>query len=123
MSECRHFWSVPIKDGEQECLFCGAKKPSGEWGGLEPLKTLPEEDFVISEDDMAICLGSGELKPCPFCGGHAICCGTRNQNTEIIGYSVMCTNQTKCMAMVHANDYVAEKARARAVERWNRRVS
>lgn len=59
------------------------------------------------------------LKPCPFCGGHAVLRrGNKNKN----GYYVTCT---KCGARSQFHDlkYTNRKDNARyAVNDWNRRV-
>lgn len=85
-------------------------------------KFTPPENFVISEADRNVCLGLGELKPCPHCGMRAISAGRKNPDTGLTVYQVMCTGILECCATTHYCDRDPAKARAKAVEFWNRRV-
>lgn len=82
----------------------------------------PEADFTISDPDINVALGSGELNNCPFCGSWAIASGRVNRETGIVVYTVLCTGRD-CAASVHANSRSEEEAREKAVARWNRRSS
>jgi len=79
-------------------------------------------NYVISKADRAVCLGSGELKPCPFCGGSAITVGEQNERTKNYVYRVICTGLHDCGATIYCCEKDAEKARATVVENWNKRV-
>jgi len=79
------------------------------------------DDFVISDADRAVIMGSGELKPCPFCGQKPIVGGRVNPKTKLVVYEVMCISNT-CQAMTFCCERTASEARRQAVERWNRRV-
>lgn len=82
----------------------------------------PGIEIVISRDDIKQCLGSGELKPCPFCGCNAIGTGEKNRTTGNTVYTVICIALHKCGATVHACQRDAAQARREAIEHWNKRV-
>jgi len=82
----------------------------------------PASQYVVSAADRAQCLGSGELKPCPFCGAQAISCGGVNQETGNTVYNVFCTEGGRtCGASVFACRKDVGEARAAAIAAWNRR--
>lgn len=85
-----------------------------------PLANLPSGNHIISDADRAICLGSDELKPCPFCGCNAISAGTKNEQTGNALYQVICT--AHCGATVHVCQKDPEQARREAVAAWNLRI-
>ena len=82
------------------------------------LTTIPDKDIVICDEDL-VAQVSGELKPCPFCGGKAYSSGLINRSSGITVYSVSCR---KCMGQTFYSAYDADKARSGAVDRWNKRV-
>ena len=92
----------------------------------EPLKTLPSPDIILTDADINLCLGSGELKPCPFCGSRALSSGERTPNGRAIRWKIFCNSSDglvpNCMASVTATYPEQENARRVAVERWNRRT-
>lgn len=92
----------------------------------DALKVLPAADIILTDADTNLCLGSGELKPCPFCGYHAMSSGEKTPNGRAIRWSIMCMGSVglvpNCMASVTGTDQDQAKARAMAVERWNRRA-
>lgn len=87
----------------------------------DKIKTLPIDDFVITNEDHNQALGSNELKPCPHCGRWAFSVGTINKDTGNTVYHVNCTGRD-CMAQSFYCSKDPAEARLKAIERWNRRV-
>ena len=89
-------------------------------------KLRSAEDFIISKDDQNLCLGSGELLPCPFCGSLPISLGERTPSERAVCYKVLCTGLAglvpNCTASTWGTDPDEAKAREMAVSRWNRRA-
>ena len=85
-------------------------------------KTILDDEFIISQEDINICRGSGELKDCPFCGRHAIICGQRNHDNGNVVYTVSCSGSWRCMASMWCCCATAKEARNGAIEQWNRRI-
>lgn len=92
----------------------------------DTLKTLPAEDIILTQEDINLCLGSQELKPCPFCGHYAMSTGEKTANGRAIRWKISCLGSEglvpNCMASVTATYPEQDKARRVAVERWNRRA-
>lgn len=91
----------------------------------EQLK-LSTVEPILTDKDYALFMGSGELKPCPFCGHlWPISGGERTPNGRAICWKVQCTHSRRlvpdCCASVWHTDPDKEKARAGAVAKWNRR--
>jgi Lar family restriction alleviation protein len=82
---------------------------------------LPTHDYIINNADIAHALGSTELKPCPFCGRWAFSIGKTNKVTGNTVYSVNCSG-TDCMVNTFSSSKDPAEARAKAIERWNRRT-
>lgn len=83
-------------------------------------------DLIITQADIDLCLGSGELLRCPFCGERAMSTGRRTDNQRAICWTVRCEGKgaiPDCTASVWATHPVQDTAREKAVARWNRRVS
>ena len=83
-------------------------------------------DLIITQADIDLCLGSGELLRCPFCGERAMSTGRRTENQRAICWTVRCEGKgaiPDCTASVWATHPVQDAAREKAVARWNRRVS
>jgi hypothetical protein len=79
---------------------------------------------IITQADIDLCKGSGELMRCPFCGSHVVSYGTKiNRGTR---WQVECdktvSSKNKCTASIYATDEDHKVARAKAVEMWNRRA-
>ncbi len=89
-----------------------------------PLRT--PDDIILTQEDLNLCLGSGELKPCPFCGDHAMSSGEVTANKRAIRWVIQCMGSEgltpNCFGSVSATYPDQAKARRVAVERWNRRV-
>lgn len=98
--------------------------------GAEILSKLAPDPFmkdetttvIVTAADRAVCLGSGELKPCPCCGSSAIAAGEFNRNTGNTVYKIICTGLHECGLNLVVCDKDREKARKHAVERWNERA-
>lgn len=86
----------------------------------------PGDALILTQADYNLCLGSGELRPCPFCGHFAISSGERTTNGRAIRWTIRCTGSEglipNCFASVLAVDPDQATARRVAVERWNRRA-
>jgi hypothetical protein len=86
---------------------------------------LPVVDLITTKADIDLCLGSGELLPCPFCGHWAMSAGEKTKSGRGVLWTISCTNTTHlfpdCCASVWAVDEDQAKARSKAVARWNRR--
>lgn len=83
------------------------------------------DNFIITKADEAVCLGSGEIKDCPFCGSHAISVGELNPKSGLTGYKVICTNVLggdRCAASMNVCQKDPEQARREVIAQWNRRV-
>ena len=87
------------------------------------------EKMILTPADLNLCLGSNELKPCPFCGSNAMSGGERTENGRAIRWKIQCMGHDSkcvlipnCFASVIGVDPDQETARKVAVERWNRRV-
>lgn len=82
-------------------------------------------DIIITQPDVNLCLGSGELLPCPFCGHWAMSHGEKTKNGKANCWKITCTRLTRswpsCTASVWETDPDQDKARAGAVAKWNRR--
>lgn len=82
-------------------------------------------DMIITDADVNLCLGSGELLPCPFCGAWAMSAGELTPNGRATCWKVTCTGSKglvpDCCASVWATHPDQSTARRVAVERWNRR--
>ena len=82
-------------------------------------------DIITTKADIDLCLGSGELLPCPFCGHWAMSAGQKTPNGKAVCWKISCTHTRglipDCCASVWATDADPAKARRDAVERWNRR--
>lgn len=96
----------------------------------EPFTLTKKEDIILTPADLNLCLGSGELKLCPFCGSRPMSSGEAIEGRagKAIRWKVQCTGSDptcvlipNCFASVLAVDPDQEKARRTAVERWNRR--
>lgn len=88
------------------------------------LPTRAGEEMIIGDADVNLCLGSGELLRCPFCGHWAMSHGERTPNGRAICWKISCTRisgKQKCTANVWWTDPDQDKARAGAVAMWNRR--
>lgn len=85
--------------------------------------------MILTQEDINLCLGSGELLPCPFCGDPSpMSSGERTENGKAIRWKIQCTRGAPdcilwpdCTASVIGVDPDQDKARADAVRRWNRR--
>ena len=86
---------------------------------------LPVVDLITTKADIDLCLGSGELLPCPFCGHWAMSAGEKTPNGRAVCWKISCTHTRgaipDCCASVWATDADPDKARRDAVARWNRR--
>jgi len=86
---------------------------------------LPSVDIITTKADIDLCLGSGELLPCPFCGHWAMSAGEKTKSGRGVLWTISCTHTTHlmpdCCASVWAVDDDQAKAREKAVARWNRR--
>jgi transcription elongation factor Elf1 len=72
---------------------------------------------IITQADIDLFKGSGELMRCPFCNSHAISYGVIiKRGTR---WEVHCK---KCTASVFSSSVDQEKARSKAVALWNRRA-
>lgn len=82
-------------------------------------------EMIITDADVNLCLGSGELLPCPFCGAWAMSAGELTPNGRATCWKVSCTGSKglvpDCCASVWATHPDQSTARRIAVERWNRR--
>lgn len=96
-----------------------------------PAKLRSPADIIVTDDDIALELGSGELKACPFCGCRPISTGEEitGRAGKAVRWKIQCTKTAPgsslipdCFASVLAVDPDQTKARTTAVERWNRRV-
>lgn len=87
------------------------------------MKLTPEGSFVITGADRATCLGSDELKDCPFCGERPISCGRVNEESGNYVHDVLCPNED-CQAHVFScqNGDKQKEAREVAIAKWNRRA-
>lgn len=85
----------------------------------------PPSEIIITKADQNICLGSGELQLCPFCGGMPMSSGKKTPNGKAFSWTILCTRMKgswpECAASVWGTDTDPDKARAMAVARWNRR--
>jgi len=98
-------------------------------GSMSPASSgsalLPVVDLITTKADIDLCLGSGELLPCPFCGHWAMSAGEKTKSGRGVLWTISCTHTTHlypdCCASVWAVDEDQTKARAKAVARWNRR--
>lgn len=87
------------------------------------MATIPTgSEAIIQKADSDICLGSGELKACPFCGCWAISVGSKNEQSGYFGYKVICTGLHHCGATIHSCSETLDDARKTAVENWNKRA-
>lgn len=79
------------------------------------------ENYVQSKADRAVCLGSGELRPCPFCGKDPITGGKVNEETGNYVHDVICPG---CMVHMHCcmKGNQRDEARAEVIRKWNARV-
>lgn len=90
---------------------------------------LPIGDpIILTRADYDLCLGSGELKPCPFCGDrHPMSFGEKTPNGKAVCWKVQCTRMERsapdCCASVWHTDRDQATARLEAVKKWNRRPS
>jgi hypothetical protein len=86
---------------------------------------LPVVDLITTKADIDLCLGSGELLPCPFCGHWAMSAGEKTPNGKAVCWKISCSHSRglipDCCASVWATDADPAKARRDAVARWNRR--
>lgn len=84
----------------------------------------PIESIIIEADIKNAGYDTGELKPCPFCGNKTIIThGGRNTETNIVVYTVTCTNHWVCGASIVTNDRdTPENVRQKAVNNWNKRI-
>ncbi len=90
----------------------------------EPLPMGPP--IILGRADLDLCLGSGELLPCPYCGDkHPMSHGEKTPNGKAICWRIQCTRLDRsvpdCTASVWCTDKDQSAARAGAVARWNRR--
>ena len=89
------------------------------------VESLPIVDLITTKADIDLCLGSGELLRCPFCGHWAMSAGEKTKSGRGVLWTISCTHTTHlmpdCCASVWAVDEDQAKARAKAVARWNRR--
>lgn len=89
------------------------------------LATRSASEMIITDADVNLCLGSGELLPCPFCGAWAMSAGELTPNGRATCWKVSCTGSKglvpDCCASVWATHRDQSTARRTAVERWNRR--
>ena len=98
-------------------------------GSMSPASSgsalLPVVDLITTKADIDLCLGSGELLPCPFCGHWAMSAGEKTPNGKAVCWKISCTRSRRlvpdCCASVWATDVDPAKARRDAVARWNRR--
>lgn len=88
---------------------------------MKKLKLTPAKDFVISKADRDICLGSAEVKPCPFCGGEALSSGIVNQDSGNYVHHVLCRGCNAHIACCMEGTK-QDEARKEAIRRWNHRV-
>lgn len=92
-----------------------------------PGSALPVGDpIILTRADYDLCLGSGELKPCPFCGDrHPMSFGEKTPNGKAVCWKVQCTRMVRsapdCCASVWHTDRDQATARVEAVKKWNRR--
>ena len=117
-------WEMAVQDGtEQELL----RRPMP---FIPPppsvaVESLPVVDQITTKADIDLCLGSGELLPCPFCGHWAMSAGEKKPNGKGVCWKISCTRSRRlvpdCCASVWATDTDPAKARRDAVARWNRR--
>ena len=89
----------------------------------ESLPIGPEP--ILTESDLAVHLGSGELLPCPFCGfKYPLSGGEKTANGRAFRWQVQCgriETVPTCCASVWDTDTDQATARANAVRKWNRR--
>lgn len=96
--------------------------------GSAPLRFRQPDDMILTEKDIKLCLGSGELLRCPFCGESAMSIGENIEGRagKAVRWTIQCTGMKglmpSCFASVLAVDPDQETARLTAVSRWNRRV-
>lgn len=86
------------------------------------MKLTPVKNFVITPADRAVCLGSGEIKDCPFCGTSAHSAGRKNEESGNTVYTVMCGDTLGCGAHINVCQKDPEHARREAIQQWNTRV-
>lgn len=87
---------------------------------------LSASDIIITNDDINVCRGSGELLPCPFCGHKwPMSFGEKTANGKAICWKVQCTHSSglvpDCCASVWDTQKDQHMARENAVAKWNRR--
>jgi hypothetical protein len=94
-------------------------------GDTDMLEPLPIVELITTRADIDVCLGSGELLRCPFCGHWAMSAGEKTKSGKGFLWTISCTHTTHlypdCCASVWAVDEDQSKARSKAVARWNRR--
>lgn len=130
-----HAGTFPIHDEEVTGLVISVPRAE-----LEAIEKLPlmrtvdvvdvslrsQDDIIMGQEDLNLCLGSQELKPCPFCGHHAMSSGERTPNGRAIMWSIRCMGSEglmpNCMASVTGTHPDQATARKMAVERWNKRT-
>ena len=87
---------------------------------------LSAKEIIITQPDVNICLGSGELLNCPFCGSWAMSHGEKTPDGRATCWKITCTSLEKgcpnCTASVWETNTDPKKARAGAVSKWNRRL-
>ena len=96
--------------------------------GVVLSKPFPKgPELIIAQADIDVGMGSGELMPCPFCGGKATSVGEKTPNGFGVCYKIRCTRTQQsslwpaCTASVWWTDGSQEVARKEAVRLWNRR--
>lgn len=97
--------------------------PAG--GTVAGLSVAGGSALIITQADIDLCLGSGELLRCPFCGERAMSTGRRTDNQRAICWTVRCEGKgaiPDCTASVWATHPDQDTAREKAVARWNRRL-
>ncbi len=91
---------------------------------------LDKKNIIVSKKDFVNAgYQTGELKPCPFCGGNKILtAGRKNQKTGNIVYHVWCASQMSpfdCnakMVLCLGKEDTSDECRRQLVEKWNTRA-
>jgi transcription elongation factor Elf1 len=86
------------------------------------LRLTPPKNFTITDEDIAVHLGSGEILNCPFCGSQASSAGIKNELSGNTVYSVRCNGSLQCTANAFSCCKDPVEARINAIARWNRRT-